>query len=42
VIFDGPVNIGSAKFNPTPMDGNVDARLTLLGLHTLSAADFVL
>jgi Ca2+-binding RTX toxin-like protein len=42
VLFDGPVNIGSARFNPTPMDGNVDGRLTLAGLHTLSADDFIL
>jgi hypothetical protein len=42
VVFDGPVNIGSARFNPTPMDGNIDARLTLVGLHTLTAGDFIL
>jgi hypothetical protein len=42
VELDGPVHIQSAKYNLTPMDGNVDARLTLAGLHTLTAGDVVL
>jgi hypothetical protein len=41
VVLDGPVHIGSAKFNLTPMDGNVDARVTLVGVHTLTASDVI-
>jgi hypothetical protein len=42
VLFDGPVYIGSARFNPTPMDGNVDIQMNLPGHLTLAARDFIL
>jgi hypothetical protein len=41
VLFDGPVFIGSAKFNLTPMDGHADIQLNMLGHLDLSAGDFI-
>jgi hypothetical protein len=41
ILLDGPVFIGSAKNNLTPMDGNTDAQLNLLGHIDLSAGDFL-
>jgi hypothetical protein len=42
VQFDGPVGFQSLKHGMSPMDAKADAEIVLLGLHTLSEADFVL